>query len=163
MWYAWLCNSSNIIWSILFCTKSEIKTEPDPLACSPSHGAWQQQQTAGCRAVTGEDRQQGGLGEMTGRKNSNLPLSSPPTELCGSLFPCGAQGMIRVTASWVKGSSAELPLMLQKTSWLLGPSAAALADATNLISVSVFCWGLQHKPCKVTEEWQFKKVYIWAK
>lgn len=82
----------------------------------------------------------------------HLPLSCEE-----ALFHVVPRGWSEVTALWVKGSSAELPLMLQKTSWLLGPSAATLADATNLISVSVFCWGLQHKPWKVTEEWQLKK------
>lgn len=163
MWHVWLCNSNNILWNILFSTKSEVKTKPDPSACSPSHRVCQQQQTAGCCAVTAQDRQTHGVGEVAGRKISNLALSSLPAELWGSLFPCGAQRMIRVTAPWVMGSSAKLSLMFQKPSQLLGLSAAALADTTNLVSVSIFCWVLQHKPCKVTEKWQFLKVSIWVK
>lgn len=68
----------------------------------------------------------------------------------------------------MKGSSAEVPPHAPESlvaAGVVGGVAAALAatDATNPISVSVFCWVLQHKPCKVTEEWQFLKVYISAK
>jgi len=63
------------------CTTSEVKTEPDPSACSPSRRARQQQQAAGCGAVTGEDGQQPCLEETTSRKDSSLALSPLPGEL----------------------------------------------------------------------------------
>lgn len=149
MWHVWLCNSNNILRSILFCTKSEDKTELDPSACSPSPGAWQQ--TAGCCAGTAEARQQHGMGEVTGRKNSNLALSSPPTEL--RVVPRG-------WSEWLHRGWWEAQLSSPSCSRKLHSSwgcAAALAHSTNLIGVSIFCWVLQHRTCKVTKEWQLKK------